>query len=190
LGPGLDVAALNGPGQSVVAGPVAAMAAFETELAQRKIGCRRLATSHAFHSAALDPVLDRVAAAVAGVRRAPPAIPFISSVTGTWIIADQATDPGYWAQQLRRTVRCADALRTLTTGGYLLLEVGPGQALTTLARHQDGAAVTVASFPRSPGDSEMATVLRALGQLWVAGMDVDWPRLHAPARGHAPLPKG
>jgi acyl transferase domain-containing protein len=165
LGPGLDVAALNGPGQSVVAGPVAAVAAFEAALAKRRIGCRRLATSHAFHSAALDPVLGRVAAAVAGVRRRPPAVPFVSSMTGTWITAGQATDPDYWAMQLRHTVRCADALRTLAGGGHLLLEVGPGQALTVLAKHVDGAAVVGASLPKAAGEPEDVAIERVLTSL-------------------------
>ena len=62
LPPGLSVAAINSPSLTVVSGTVDAMLSFEAELAARGVGCRRLLTSHAFHSAMLDPVLEPFAA--------------------------------------------------------------------------------------------------------------------------------
>src|SRR4029077_20037687 len=81
LTPGLDLAAVNGPAQCVVSGPEDAVAAFAVELEKQSISCRRLPESPPFHSAMLDPILDRFAAAVAAVHRSPPTTPFLSCVT-------------------------------------------------------------------------------------------------------------
>jgi amino acid adenylation domain-containing protein len=192
LGPELALAAVNGPSQCVVSGPADAVAALQTRLGEQEIVCRPLATSHAFHSPMLEPVLDRFAAAVAGVKRNSPTIPFLSCVSGTWINPEQAIDPSYWAAHLRQTVRCADALGTLAADGHVLLEVGPGRTLTNLARHQTGAAptVVVSTLPRpEDDDTETAALLTAVGRLWLAGVTIDWDQFHAPARRRrVPLP--
>ena len=180
LAPGLDLAAVNGPGQCVVSGPEEAIAAFAVDLEKQGVGCRRLATSHAFHSAMLDPVLDRFAAAVAAVRRSPPAMPFLSCVTGTWITPEQATDPRYWADHLRHTVRCADALRTLVDSGHVLAGGRSRSTLTNLAASRWAAAV-ITTLPRSDDEPEPAVALRALGRVWAAGSRSTGRRLHADA---------
>src|SRR5439155_14591771 len=119
---------------------------FEPTLGERQIGCKRLATSHAFHSAMLDPILAEFTAAVSQVERRPPTLPFISCVTGTWVTSEQATSADYWALQLRHTVRCADGLDALKRDGYLGWEVGPGRTLTNLAR-----AAGLEAIPTLPG---------------------------------------
>src|SRR5262249_18487603 len=77
----LDVAAVNGPGQCVVAGPTGAIDAFAAELEKRKLSARRLATSHAFHCQLLEPVLPEFAAAVRQVKLNAPRLPFLSGLT-------------------------------------------------------------------------------------------------------------
>ncbi len=178
LNAGLALAAVNGPERAVVAGPEPAVAALATELEARGVRNRRLRTSHAFHSAMMEPALEPFAERVRRARLSPPAIPFVSNVTGTWITAEQATDPEYWARQIRATVRFADGLRALTAEpGRLLLEVGPGNTLTTLAR--EAGAVAVASLPHaSDRRGDQAFLLTALGRLWLAGIEPDWRALH------------
>jgi len=85
---GVSIAAINGPELCVVSGPVHAIESFEQRLTDRGITGRRLHTSHAFHSAMMDPVLDAFREEVERVERRPPAVPFISNVTGTWITAE------------------------------------------------------------------------------------------------------
>ncbi len=113
------------------------------------------------------------------VRLHPPAVPFLSDVTGTWITDEQATDPAYWGQHLRGTVRFADALDVLLADpGLALLEVGPGDTLVTFARrhrawHDDRTAVGTLRHPRDRRD-DRAHLLESLGTLWSAGVPVDW----------------
>ena len=179
LGEELSLAAINAPARSVVSGPDAAIEALAAKLEAEGIDHRRLHTSHAFHSAMMDPILERFAAAVGGVERRTPKIPYVSNVTGDWIEADEATNPEYWARHLRQTVLFDAGLERLgEIEGLVLLEVGPGGTLGVLATEHAaaaGAAVrTVASLP-SPREAEpaLAVLLRGLGSLWVAGVEID-----------------
>ena len=159
---GLCVGTLNGPGVTVVSGPPAALDALAAELAERGVVFRRLPARHAFHSAMMRPVAERLEALVRGVRLRPPAIPFVSNVTGEWIRASEATDPAYWARHLCETVRFADGVRTLAADRRAaLLEVGPGHALRALVSQLDGwdgaprpwwprCATTTSATPTSP----------------------------------------
>ncbi len=135
LGEKLSIAALNSPGMTVVSGPFNAIDALAEMLEKKKVMYRRLATSHAFHSAMLDPMLPGFAEVVSSVQMNPPQVPFVSSMTGTWITDEQATSPDYWVQQVRRAVRFSSGIAELLQDpANILVEVGPGQTLSTLAR--------------------------------------------------------
>ena len=185
--PGLSLAAVNGPRRTVVSGPEEEVAAFGAALAAEGIAGRRLATSHAFHSAMMDPVLADIRAAVAGAGLEAPAIPYLSNLTGDWITAGQATDPDAWVAHLRRPVRFADGLaRLLAEPGRLLLEVGPGETLGRLARQQ--AAGRAAVIPSLPEAADGTALGQALARLWTAGAEVDWQRVQGGRRRRVALP--
>ena len=118
----------------------------------------------------------------------------MSNVTGTWITAAEASSPGYWARHLRHTVRFAAGLHELLKEpDRILLEVGPGRTLTTLvdAIQRKLAGQVVLSSLRHPQDqaSDMAFMLSTLGQLWLAGIPVDWSGFYArERRQRLPLP--
>ncbi|WP_216206429.1 type I polyketide synthase [Amycolatopsis aidingensis] len=187
----LSLAAVNSTGLSVVSGPAEAVDGLAGRLAEAGIACRRLHTSHAFHSPSMDGAVRPFVDEVRGVRLNPPEIPFCSNVTGTWITAEQATDPGYWGEHLRRPVRFADAAAELLTDPELvLLEVGPGHTLGNFVRghRQCGADRTVAGSLRHPKEqvTDSAYLLRGLGALWSAGVPVDWAARY-PADRHRVL---
>jgi acyl transferase domain-containing protein len=190
---GLSVATVNGPGTCVVAGPVETVQAYVAQLADREIGSKRLRTSHAFHSPMMEPVLAAFRDAVAGVRRTPPGRPYLSNLTGTWVTAEQATDPSYWARHLREAVRFGDGLATLLAdGGWSLVEIGPGRQLTGLARLQIATRDRdAAPAPSLPGPGEKAgdreTLLAVAGRLWLSGVDI---RIGGPGEAgrRVPLP--
>ena len=167
-GTGLSIAAVNGPRQVVVAGPTPSITALQGTLDARGVRGWRLATSHAFHSAMLDPVVPAFTARVAAVTLRAPERRFVSNVTGTWITAEQATDPAYWAQHLRHAVRFADGIAILRdSGAGLLLEAGPGHTLCALARSAGWNRPAIATLDAGP--------LEAVGQLWAAGVPVTLP---------------
>ena len=183
----LSLAAVNAPMQCVLSGTDAAVEAARRRLEEAGAQCRVLVTSHAFHSAMMDPILADFAARVSSVPLKAPTVPVLSNVTGTWLTAEQATSPRYWAEHLRGTVRFEEGLRTLASDARrVLLEVGPGQTLERLARRHPALASThpvLASMasPRddgAPADASAPLVYQTLGRLWQAGVGIDWKAFH------------
>ncbi|HUD56687.1 MAG TPA: SDR family NAD(P)-dependent oxidoreductase [Terracidiphilus sp.] len=177
----ISLAAVNNPGMCVVSGPMPAIAVLEETLAAQSVACRRLFTSHAFHSAMMDPILEPFAARLSKITMHPPRVPYLSNVSGTWIEADEATDPAYWAHHIRQTVHFSECLAELMhQPGQVLIEAGPGNALTSLARQQVGTTAKVFQSLPHPREkvSDLRCALQTLGHLWVSGIDVDWAKLH------------
>jgi len=194
LGPRLSLAAVNAPARTVVAGPEEAVESFARQLQARGLAPRRLQTSHAFHSPMMEPILAPFLREVERVPLAPPRVPFLSNVSGTWITPEEATDPGYWARHLRHPVRFGDGVaRLLEAPGRVLLEVGPGNSLAGMARqHPDRQAwqPALASLPgpreRKP---ESQVLLRTVGELWLHGVTADWAGFYRhERRRRCPLP--
>jgi len=190
----LALAAINTPGLVAVSGPFDAIDTLEQALEQAGHGVRRLHTSHAFHSAMMQPILEPFAQLVAQAAPKPPTTRFISNVTGDWITAEQATDPTYWARHLRQTVRFADGVGQLLADSVMaLLEIGPGNTLTRLAGWHPAAGKTriiLASLrhPRTQ-QQDQAFLLRTLGQMWLAGISLDWQAFYENERRYRiPLP--
>jgi natural product biosynthesis luciferase-like monooxygenase protein/amino acid adenylation domain-containing protein/non-ribosomal peptide synthase protein (TIGR01720 family) len=190
----LSLASINGADRCVVSGPVDEVERLEQELARRGVGSLRLPARQAFHSAAVEPLREELQRTVAGLRLSAPQRPYVSSLTGTWIRAEEATDPSYWARQMRQPVRFAAGLDTLQKEGYgVYIEVGPDQALTTLTKMHlrgSGPVRVVPSLPRAGSSaSDHGTLLEALGTLWQAGLEVRWERFYAhERRQRLPLP--
>jgi acyl transferase domain-containing protein/NADPH:quinone reductase-like Zn-dependent oxidoreductase/SAM-dependent methyltransferase len=174
LGDGLELAAVNAPTVCVAAGGAAAIQVLEQELSVRGVACRRLHTSHAFHSGLMEPMLERFLQRMRGVPLRAPTIPYLSNLTGKWITAADAMDPTYWVRHLRHTVRFSQGItELLKIEGGVFLEVGPGQSLLSLVRRQpdfNSAHVAIGSMRQvheRRGDD--ICLLDAVGQLWAAG---------------------
>lgn len=173
LGDDLELAAINGPAQCVVAGRPAAASALAVRLADRGVACRSLAVPYAFHSWAMDPIVAPFIAAAGRVSLHAPQLPLISSAHAD-LLGEQATDPAYWGHHLRAPVRFEAALRRVAGPSRVLLEVGPGDTLTTLVRrHPDLAFADALATLRRAGEPRVTTpFLRALGRLWERGVPV------------------
>ncbi|WP_430390359.1 amino acid adenylation domain-containing protein [Dyella sp. 20L07] len=175
----LQLAAENSPQASVVSGESRHIEAFRAELDAAGIACRVLQTSHAFHSAMMEPVLAPFSEEVSRTALSPPRTPIVSTLTGQALTDDEATSADYWTRHVRGTVRFSPALLDqLAHADVLLLEVGPRTALTTLAKQhpQSRGRVIVASLADTP-DNERSAWLDAVGQLWCAGAPVSLAQL-------------
>lgn len=188
----LEIAVVNGPASCVVAGDAKLVKQFADALEKDGVGCRLLRTSHAFHSAAMQPILDEFVRVFNGVNLSAPTIDVMSNLSGNWLRPEEARDPQYWAQHLRNTVNFSDGIdNILKLSAPVLLEVGPGSTLAKLARQQVHADCRiVTSLPDAQEAMEAADhALLAFGKLWLAGIDLDWHTLHkVPARRRIGLP--
>jgi amino acid adenylation domain-containing protein len=179
LGAGLAIAAVNAPSSCVVSGSPAALAEFAQKMAGDGVECRRLHIAVAAHSPMVDPILGEFERFFRTITLRPPTIPVVSNVTGTWLTADEATSPEYWARHLRQTVRFFDGLGTLLAEpNRVLIEAGPGQTLGGFARqHPDKApGHLIQASMRHPKEAtpDLVFLQQAVGRLWVSGVSIDW----------------
>jgi phthiocerol/phenolphthiocerol synthesis type-I polyketide synthase E len=177
----LDLCAVNGPEACVVGGPIGEIERLEAHLRQRDVPHGRVPASHAFHSALMERALEPFAACLAKVPLQAPRIPFVSNRTGTWITAAEATSPAYWVRHLRETVRFSEGLDALLASPKLvLLEVGPGHTLVSLAKRRlpagsTGLALASLRHVRQQEQDE-DFLLQTAARLWASGVAIDWAR--------------
>ncbi|WP_277347830.1 type I polyketide synthase [Salipiger mangrovisoli] len=186
LGEALDLGAVNAPELSVASGPIEALNALEQSLKSDGIDCQRIAIDIAAHSRMLEPILEQFRAYLRSIDLSPPQIPLTSNRSGTWMTVEQATSPDYWTEHLRGTVQFADCVATIAEEqSRIFLEVGPGKALSSLARQH----------PRVPGQQVLSSLRHAeeqiaddkymfevLGRLWALGAEIDWSQVWGEAR--------
>jgi phthiocerol/phenolphthiocerol synthesis type-I polyketide synthase E len=193
LSPGLDIATVNDPGSCVIAGTQEDILKFTNHLRKQGIVARRVRTSHAFHSYLMEPVVGQFAEFLSQVELHKPHTPLLSNVTGSWMTDDEAMDPAMWARQIRATVKFADELDLILDNPFrVLVEVGPGGTLTGSAvRHSKWSAGHRAvrlMRHQVQNRSDRDTFLLGLGQLWAAGIDVDWSPLSSREPQRVSLP--
>ncbi|PCE30705.1 hybrid non-ribosomal peptide synthetase/type I polyketide synthase [Burkholderia ubonensis] len=187
LAPGAVIAVDNGPEQLSVAGDADALAETVRRLAAAGIAARPLPVSAAFHSPAMDPVLDAFRAALAQVPLQALRLPMICNRTGAVLPAGTVLDAEFWVRHLREPVRFADGVRAVSGQGVALgLEIGPSALLSRLAPLSAPALKVVPSLTRGTCDRE--ALLGALGALWVGGVTPNWRAIDGPGRTHADLP--
>ena len=176
LGPGVDLAAVNGPGAVVISGDTDAVLALAARLAERGRKSRRLPVSHAFHSVRMDPMMQAFREVVSSVRYMPPTLP--RPTRAAW------SDPEYWVRHVRDAVRFHDDVAEMRDhGAAAVVEVGPDAALSSMI---DGDGLVPIALQRRDQPEEQALAL-AVGMLWVHGTEPDWSTL-LPGGHHVALP--
>ena len=178
----LSIAAVNSPKLCVIAGHDEVIDGFQLKLDEEKILHKRLLTSHAFHSAMMDPILEDFSAVVSEIKLNKPQKPIVSTVTGKFLTDAEAQAPTYWTNHLRNTVLFSPALDTiLELDNPVLLEVGPGNTCTTLAyQHESKTSFSaVASLDKKEVTGAYDSILHALGKIWLAGITPDWQSFYS-----------
>ncbi|MCD9587665.1 type I polyketide synthase [Streptomyces sp. 8ZJF_21] len=187
---GVDIAAVNGPAAVVLSGDEGPVLRMAGELSDRGCRTRRLAVSHAFHSARMEPMLEEFRRVVEGLSFSAPEIPLVSNVTGGLADAEVVCSPGYWVEHVRSAVRFADGVRALAEYGVsTYLELGPDGTLSAMGREclDDGQAAFVPALRRE-GDETRAFVT-ALASCHTRGVHMDWAAVLGGARnGSVDLP--
>ncbi|SMO68906.1 type I polyketide synthase [Paracoccus laeviglucosivorans] len=183
---GLDLAAVNGPGLSVVSGPDALLDQFAAKMTAREVQCQRIAISIAAHSRMLEGILAEFRAYLASIPLNPPQIQIISNRDGQPLTDQQATSPDYWVQHLRGTVRFADGIAYLASDPHrIFLEVGPGRAMQAMAKAHPsvnaGQVITTLRH-RDHDTGDDTYFMGALARVWACGGRIDWDQIWGDAR--------
>ena len=196
---GVSVAADNGAHQ-VVSGPLASLEALEQRFQADGTGFRRLRRSPAYHSAMVEPALDDLEAALAGVAFSPPSLTFVSNLTGKIVAPGETLNAAYWKRQARERVRFSACVETLAELGVdAVVEIGPHAvlsqiaALTWPASASAGSPATISSLLRpgskvSEAEAEGAFIA-AVAAAYEAGLPVRFEGLfEGEARRRIALP--
>ncbi|HXA88000.1 MAG TPA: beta-ketoacyl synthase N-terminal-like domain-containing protein [Mycobacterium sp.] len=174
LGEGVDIAAVNGPNSVVISGEEAAVGAVAGRLAGLGRRVHRLAVSHAFHSALMEPMVQPFAQVLAEVSVIEPRIDLVSNVTGE-LAGPGYGSPQYWVEHVRRPVRFARGVQTVESlGAAVFVEVGPGGGLTAAAEQSLTTEQAVSVMALAKDRPEVDSLIAALGQLFTAGVRVEW----------------
>ncbi|MGA2164670.1 MAG: SDR family NAD(P)-dependent oxidoreductase [Solirubrobacteraceae bacterium] len=195
------LAAVNAPGSVVVSGDEDAVLELRGLWDQRGARTKRLRVSHAFHSPRTDGMLEEFARVAETVAFGEPRIPLVSNLSGGPASAEEVCTPEYWVRHVRAPVRFADGVQWLRGEGVgSFLELGPDGVLSAMVSEcvasGDEAGEVEASVGASgrardgvSGDGAQATpllragrdepraLLAGLGEMWVRGVEVDWPRV-------------
>ena len=168
---GIELSADNAPRACVLSGSAEAIESLAERLAAAGVRCRQLNSRHAFHSTHMLEAAAAFKEFLDGINLAPPAIPFVSNVTGTWITVEQAMSPDYWGRHIHETVRYREGVEcVLSSGRAVLVEVGSGQSMTGL-HHGFPTVHPRECLPCQPPAGQFddgVTFLRAVGELWKA----------------------
>jgi len=177
---GLSLAAINSQDLCVLSGPIELIESVQAKLETLEVQCRRVRISVAAHSAMLDPILEEFGTFLSTINYNPPKEKVVSNLTGQWLTDEEAVDPKYWVRHLRGTVRFSEGMSLLLSDEVspILLEVGPGNTLSSFARQHESTSRenTVVNSMKHPKESlhDVEFMLLSLGKLWCGGAQVDW----------------
>ncbi|MDA2812972.1 acyltransferase domain-containing protein [Nocardiopsis sp. RSe5-2] len=176
MSPGVVVGVVNGPQAVMLAGPRIPLEETEKRLRDEGFGCVQARIPVPFHSPAMEPLARSVRADLERIPLRAPRTALYSTRTGRAVDSGQTRDPGFWAEQVALPVLFDDALaRLLSERRVLLVEAGPGRALTTLARRRpevlDGRSAAVHALPgrEGPAEADRAALLGAAARIWTEG---------------------
>ncbi|WSG46777.1 SDR family NAD(P)-dependent oxidoreductase [Dactylosporangium sp. NBC_01737] len=171
----ITIAATNSPTTTIISGNPNDIHTLTTHWHNQGRKTRKLNVSHAFHSHHMNPILNQLHTTLTTLTLNPPTTPIISNLTGTTATTDQHTNPQYWTDHLRNTVRFHTGIQTLRElGATVFLEVGPGAALTGLVHETlDGEPICAVPLLRAERP-EALTVTRGVAAVHNHGAPVAW----------------
>jgi phthiocerol/phenolphthiocerol synthesis type-I polyketide synthase E len=178
---GISLAAVNGPESIVLSGSIEAMEELKTRLDKDGVSYIVLHTSHAFHSAMQDGIMDEFRAELEKVNFRKPVYEFVSNLTGRLITPEDAMSPGYWVRHMRNTVRFSEGIKTIVSNSnkLIFIEVGAGRSLCTLLKQhkfEKSIILTGVNMVRAPKESvnDFRYITNQIGQLWCNGAQANW----------------
>ena len=185
----IEIAAVNGPSSTVVAGDADALDDLYETACAAGIRARKVPVDYASHTVHVERIEAELAELLAGLTPRTPQISMYSSYKATWLDETTPLTGAYWYNNLRHQVRFAESLQSLIADDYrAFVEVSAHPVLTTavqdlLDTHADTPAVTTGTLRRN--DDTPTRLLTSLATLHTRGVPLTW---HLPAQPHTDLP--
>ncbi|MBT4803588.1 MAG: acyltransferase domain-containing protein [Legionellales bacterium] len=171
----VEVAAINGPMQTVISGNKDDITNCMQELKKNKIKSRELVVSHAFHSYLMEPMLTEFTSYARQISYSNPNTTLVSNVTGS-SLAVSSMDAEYWCRHVREKVNFSSGLNSIkAAGANVYLEIGPQPFLVGMAERAAGKE-TSSNFlaSKQKNKPELIQMLETAIELEQLGQKINW----------------
>lgn len=185
LNPGIhEVACINAPEETVISGTCHNIDALSEQFVAAGIKATKLQVPFAFHSAQVEPILEKLQDAGKGVRFHKPSVPLASPLLGEVINADNYEQLGgkYLSRHCRETVNFLAGLEAtrhakLTHDKTIWIEIGSHTVCSGMIKATLGPqANTVASLRRN--EDAWKILSQSLTAVYLAGIELQWKEFH------------
>ncbi|OAQ67571.1 polyketide synthase [Purpureocillium lilacinum] len=183
--PGLEVACINGPSETVVAGTTGDISSLSDTLSKLGVKGTLLKVQFAFHSAQVDEMLDSYRQACRSVTFKDPAIPILSSSKGKVMTksSDFGSPAEYLASHCRQPVKFSEAILEGSQEGIvsektIWIEVGPHPICSNMVKNILGPKVRALPSLRR-GEDDWKVLVATLTSLYECGLSINWSEYHS-----------
>ena len=177
-----EICCLNGPSEVVLGGLRDEIDMIDAKLKANRLPTTVIDVAFAFHTSQVDPILDELELELQGVTFGKAAVPFISAALGNVFPAEHQFDKAYIRHHCRQSVKFETALlaaqqQKAIPPKALVIEIGPHNVLTRLARACLGIGMTIMPTLQRKQD-DWVTITDTLSQIYKSGKDIDWHEYH------------
>ena len=175
----IDLAAINSVKNCTVSGKKEDVQALLEVLKENKIKAIQLIVSHAFHSALMEPVLEKFTAFANQISFNQPEIKVISNLTGREITKTDL-NANYFASHIRNAVQFSNGIEYLRDklNSEIYLEVGPNPVLVSLGKQTNTNVNTLWLSSAKKDENDVQYFHESLVQLYCAGIAINWNQFY------------
>ena len=184
---GCDIACINGPEDTVLAGRTEALSRVAESLRASGHKTLSLDLSHGYHSEQMDSIADEYEIVAQGVVFHKPSVPVISPLLSRVIEEKGTFNAVYMRRATREAVNFTGALRAAQQSQTISektiwIELGPHPLCLGFVRNSiEKAGLSRPSLRKN--EDNWATVSQTLCELHCAGIEIDWREYHRPFEG-------
>jgi iterative type I PKS product template protein len=173
----------NTPLSVVISGTSEDVAILQSRLQEDNIKCTLLKVPYAFHSAQLDPILEKFCKIAESVQYGEPATAVASSLTGNIVKTKGVFSATYLMQQARNEVNFVEALRAcksqkLVDANTLWIENGPDPVCSGMVR----STLEIPPIKTLPtlksSETNWETISKTVASAYTFGAEIMWPDFH------------
>lgn len=181
----ITLAAVNGSQQVIFAGNTKAIDGLKNKLDAQDIINSKLSDKHGHHTAITDKAKEAFKKEFAQVNIAKIRVPYISNLTAELATDNALATPDYWINQMSKTVRFYDGLKTLLQKeeDLIFIEVGPGQSLSNLLKrekvsmHKDFVSTNIVKYENEEID-DITFFANNMLSLWEGGININLEKFY------------
>ena len=176
----LSIACDNGPSDCVVGGPLDQIHSLKEKLGKKGTKSKLLDVAVAYHTKAMDPILDRLTNFAKTIELSSPKLPVLSNVFGRLILpGEEGFTSEYFAAHARQTVALRLGIQDLHSHGMTAeiskwVEIGPHPTLLPMVSTNLDRDITVFLTSLRKDTSDTVSFARLLSHFYLNSTGLNW----------------